>query len=234
MSKIIAEEIKHSWSPATLEVLLSRERMATYFNATSRDGFEAYELYRLNMEMAGQLLMVTGMVEVITRNAIDLAMVNWASRSDKDLDWLDSPVFHGRTAIVIHEARAHVKDFDFNKRIHSKVIAELPFGFWRQITSRRYLTSLWMPSLHHAFPYGSPDLRSRQREVSSVLVKMNRLRNRAAHLEPLFNRNYQGEIDSAHDLLGWVSPEAAAWFLETVERSELERTVTLIKKLCAN
>ena len=51
---------------------------------------------------------------------------------------------------------------------------------------------------------------------------MTFIRNRAAHLEPVFKRDVQRDIVDARLLLSWVSPDAAAWFEDTLKLEKLE------------
>ena len=95
---------------------------------------------------------------------------------------------------------------------HGRVVAELSFGFWRYLMSQRYHASLWVPSLHKAFPGATSDLRSRRREVERRLVNLMLVRNRAAHHEPIHRRDLLADLKDDVELVGWVHPEAAgAW-----------------------
>ncbi|PYY47828.1 hypothetical protein DEJ03_03865 [Curtobacterium sp. MCLR17_043] len=95
--------------------------------------------------------------------------------------------------------------------MHGRVVAELSFGFWRYLFESRYLTALWTPALHRAFPHGPADALTRQREVRTRMQQLHFVRNRAAHHEPTHGRDLRRDHDYAIELLGWIHPGAAAW-----------------------
>ncbi len=68
--------------------------------------------------------------------------------------------------------------------MRGKVVAELSFGFWRYLVASRYLTALWIPGGHLAFPNGPPDLRVRRREVETRLHNLMIVRNRPRITNP--------------------------------------------------
>ena len=117
---------------------------------------------------------------------------------------------------------------------HDKIVAELSFGFWRFLTSRRYHASIWVPALHKAFSFGDSDLRKRQRETARLLGNMNFLRNRAAHLEPIFRRNIARDIAEARCLMRWVDPEALLWFDDTLRLDDVLKVKPTIKPRLIN
>ena len=90
-------------------------------------------------------------------------------------------------------------------------MAELNFGFWRFLMARRYLTSLWVPALQHAFPYAPGDARQKQRTLEGHAQQLLFLRNRAAHHEPLHRRNLAVDLDSSLQLVGAIHPAARVW-----------------------
>ncbi|MGL5930116.1 MAG: hypothetical protein ACRCY8_14385, partial [Dermatophilaceae bacterium] len=95
--------------------------------------------------------------------------------------------------------------------VHGKVIAGLSFGFWRFLVATRYLTTLWIPALHNAFPYGQGDSRTRRVEVERLIRDLATVRNRAAHHEPIYRRDLRRDHSAALRLTGWVDPAAALW-----------------------
>ena len=70
---------------------------------------------------------------------------------------------------------------------------------------------MWTPALQYAFPNGNKDIWTRQKQVTTLLSDLNFVRNRAAHLEPVFKRDFSKDFENAHTLLGWIDPNAAAW-----------------------
>lgn len=120
-----------------------------------------------------------------------------------------------RAKQIINTARSRARQ-NRSHPAHGDILAEVSFGFWRYLTSKRYLTTLWLPALQRAFPHGNEDAWTRQKQVSNLIGRMTFLRNRAAHLEPVFRRDVQQDIDQARLLLSWVSPDASLWFDDTL------------------
>ena len=208
------------WDSGHVVHLLSEERMATYVTAADGDLDKAFELYAWNIQLATALQGATAMVEVVARNAIDHALTSWYNGKHPGGDWFNLPVFDERTRNDIAVALARVRRSG-SKNTHSKVLAELPFGFWRFLTSKKYLTTLWTPALYRAFPYGDKDIWTRQKQVARLLGNMTFIRNRAAHLEPMFRRDVGRDVAEARALMGWIDPQALAWFNDTLKLDEV-------------
>lgn len=193
---------------SALSDLLTRARLSSYLEVTpSLSG--ALELYEWNMRAAASILELTGMVEVVTRNALDRQLTRWAAGRGVP-DWPDHAPLdpRGRQDLRAASDRAGRASALPSR---GRVIAELSFGFWRYLVSSRYHASLWVPSLHRAFPSGPADLRARRREVEQRMRGLHVVRNRAAHHEPIHRRDLERDRTDAIDLLGWVDPVAATW-----------------------
>lgn len=208
------ETSPESWDPSAVIRLLSLKRMTPYLQTCNDDLNQAFELYNWNIEAASALLGTCGMVEVVIRNSIDLALTEWTEQVHPGIEWFDLPVWDNHAQATIYQARQRAARSSASSVTHGKILAELSFGFWRFLTSKRHLTSLWTPALHEAFPFGNQDIWSRQKEVSRALVTMTLIRNRAAHLEPVFKRNLSRDLAQAELLMSWIDPNATAWLVE--------------------
>lgn len=87
------------------------------------------------------------------------------------------------------------------------VVAELSFGFWVSLLSRRYDRYFWVPALHKAFPGYHGDRESLRDNLQAML----RLRNRIMHHEPIHHRHLEADHAKIYRLLGYIEPEAATW-----------------------
>lgn len=196
-------------APEVVVELLTVERMASYLEATSGRVDAALELYEWNIKATGAVLGLTGMVEVIVRNAIDRQLGAYGlSRGWSD--WLDDAPLDSRAKQDVSRSGKRV-GLGRHQYPRGKIIAELTLGFWRYLVASRYLTSLWVPAVHRAFSLGDADLRTRRRNVESALVTVCHIRNRAAHHEPLHRRDLRVDVATAARLLGWVDPTAKTW-----------------------
>ena len=203
-----------------LAELISPERISSYQSASSGDLDAAFRLYEWNMRASAAVMVTTGMVEVLVRNALDRGLQNWA-RARGDRSWLDVVPLDKRGAADIERARARATREGRDAEVHGKVVAELTFGFWRYLVASRYLTSLWIPALSYAFPGGHKDIGHRRREVEVDLKRLTLVRNRAAHHEPIFRRNLQVDRDAAIRVAVWIDPVAGDWIGEISELSAI-------------
>lgn len=89
-----------------------------------------------------------------------------------------------------------------------KVIAELPFGFWRYLSVKRHDQRLWIPYLHKAF---RPGVARRDEPIK----RLHRLRNRVAHHEPLLNIDLLARCDDVLTLAGLILPELRSYIAAT-------------------
>jgi len=209
--------------PATLIILLTPERMASYLDAVSGDARRAVALYDWNTTASASVLATTAMVEVIVRNALDRSLTAWARRKGgPDCSWLDVAPLDAQGRADVAKARVRATRAGRDPEKHGKVVAELSFGFWRYLVATRYLTALWIPGLHRAFPYGERDLRGRRQAVERALQNLLLVRNRAAHHEPIHRRDLARDLRDAIQIVGWVDVTAAVW-VET--RSSLVHVV---------
>lgn len=88
-----------------------------------------------------------------------------------------------------------------------KVIAELGFGFWRFLLTRKTSDTLW-PDLAGAFPHAP----SRALHlVEDPVKRLHKLRNRIAHHEGVWQQPLKERRDDLHTVLNYLRPAAAAW-----------------------
>jgi len=192
-----------------LPALLTPERLRSYTQRCP-DAASALRLYEWNMRSAAAVLELTGMVEVVARNSLDRELRAWAARRGVTT-WFDAVPLDRQGRLDLVKARARASRNERRPEVHGRVIAELSFGFWRYLVESRYLTALWTPGLHRAFPHGPSDVLTRQRQVRARMQQLHFVRNRAAHHEPIHQRDLHRDLDSALDLLGWIHPVAAEW-----------------------
>lgn len=191
--------------------LVTAERLGSYLRASGGDVSDAFDLDEWHMRAAASVMELTSMVEVLTRNALDRVLRDWAHRRHSGASWLDVVPLDQQGSADIQKARDRATRRGRRPEVHGRVIAELPLGFWRYLVESRYLTALWVPATHHAFPAGDPDLRSRQKQVAFRMQQLNFVRNRAAHHEPIHARDLSRDLQFAMDLAAWISPAARKW-----------------------
>lgn len=192
-----------------LLTLLTAERLGSYLSAAEGDLDAAFALYEWNIEAAAAALSLTAMIEVVLRNALDKEMRTWAAARDES-DWLAAAPLDTQGLTDITKARERAAR-GRQTVTHGHVVAELNFGFWRYLMSRRYLTPLWIPALQHAFPHATGDARRKQRILEGHTQQLLYLRNRAAHHEPLHRRDLRADLDRSLQLAQAIHPTARSW-----------------------
>lgn len=200
----------------TLRRILTGERLESYFADTDGSWTSALKLYEWNIRLSGATMAMTGIIEVLVRNALDAQLQRWAAARSKP-DWIGIAPLDANGQRDLTKARHRAGPTGS----HGKVIAELTFGFWRYLVRRTYLTSLWIPALHRAFPGLDTDARTSQRLVEDALQRLHFVRNRAAHNEPLHRRSLGDDLVAATNLARWIHPNAAVWFSSQQQVSEV-------------
>ena len=165
---------------------MSQPRMSRYTNACGGDTRKAMTLYRLNLRLSQELFTLVSCFEVALRNAIDS---HYTTRNGND--WLRNSSVSGgmfsnkhcgKTPYIIAAAERNLKVYT-----HPKLIAEMDFGFWRY-TFARHQFHVGGQSLLEIFPTkptSTPTINYNYNYVFGELEKINNLRNRLAHHEPI-------------------------------------------------
>lgn len=186
---------------------LSTERLAPYLRATNGDLAEAVRLYEWNLAVSGAFYEALGILEVVLRNALSEQLA--AHHGMLAGHWYDDPlgVLSAQAADDIAAARHRVAKLRRGES-PGRVIAELNFGFWKFLLSRRYEATLWTGYLRHAFPNLQPQSRA---TVYRALDALHTLRNRIAHHEPIHKRDLSADMLTIYRVLDWIDPDVRAW-----------------------
>lgn len=202
------------------ESWLSAPRYQRYLEVVSGDDAAAIALYLWNVGLAQAVLRDVSFFEIALRNAYDrLLSEAWTG----DGHWLFDDASPMRRPILRTNKRGQVTDANRINRntidrlreglgeaaTPDKVISNLTLGFWAHMTDRSHERDLWIPSIHRAWPQGTD-----RREINERIARINRVRNRAAHHERLFQVVGEGcDTEeccvSAVELLGQLAPQVA-------------------------
>jgi hypothetical protein len=115
-----------------------------------------------------------------------------------------------------------------------KVMAELTFGFWTDLTGHRNNWNFWVPHLHKSFP----NAKVRRAIVHARLEDIRHLRNRIAHHEPILtsqNQVYAGHgkylaLAQINECMGWICTDTASWLMT---RSRFQFAVEILARVHA-
>lgn len=199
---------------------LSTPRHAVYLTAADNDADQALALYEWNSQLSAALHRDLAHLEVGLRNAYNAALQNrwpgpphWTARGHE----VFAPLYRtrGRRHIdVNHQPRQHLhraaNAAGGEQAPPGKVIAELPFGFWRYLSSTAHEKTLWVPCLHRAFPRGTD-----RREIDQPVGRLHQLRNRVAHHEPLLRTNVAGRLADLTRVASLINPELGQYLTAT-------------------
>lgn len=207
-SATISAVERKSITPAELARLLSPERLGSY-EAVMGTPEGAVLLYEWNLAVSAALFETLGAVEVIVRNAFHRELAaRHAARGGRgrwyEARWLDPK---GRQDVDKARERATRGN---RPELAGKVIAELSFGFWRYLATRRYQTTAW-PALRQAFPRHPGASGGFRGDVDDRMQRIHTLRNRIAHHEPVFRRNLEHDHRDMLTIVGWISTDAQTW-----------------------
>ena len=218
-----------------VEQWLSAPRFGAYLRLANSDRHLAFALYEWNAQLSAAYMRDLAHLEVALRNAYDRAITEHrpvdAPHWIFDADALFPPHLTTADDGTVIDSNAKTRDHllaaitsaaDAERRRINKaareahqprpvhpiqpspghVVAELTFGFWRYLTKSAHEKRLWVPYLHHAFPPGT-----HRRAVDTLVTKLNDVRNRVAHHEPLDPDLATRRHNNLIELASWLSPE---------------------------
>lgn len=179
---------------------MSSPRMSRYKNACAGNTKKAMTLYRHNLRLSQEMFTVISCFEVALRNAIDRHYI-----ANIGNDWLRNSVAPGGrfsprsfwvTQGIISGALSDLGAY----YTHPKLVAKMDFGFWRYLFAPNQFRALGQTLLHifPAKPTSTPAVQYNQAYVFSELVKINDIRNRIAHHEPICFQPANPIIDTTY------------------------------------
>jgi hypothetical protein len=191
-----------------LYTAISAPRFERYLRAC---GFQerAIALYRANITLSRQLYGVIGVFEVILRNSIDRHMI--AQQGDEWLENASAPGGYFDISVGCEDIFHYVQEAIHKlgaKYTHDALIAKLTFGFWTYMFAPKEFAASGS-TLLVAFP--NRPFGTKQKVIFQNLIKINDLRNRIAHHEPICFENNTVSTNRAErryklilELLEWL------------------------------
>ena len=183
---------------AALDKSVAPARMHTYLVAAGRDADRARELYLWDRELSVAFMADLATLEVALRNAMNARMVAmWGKRWFQD----QAILLDDRSCRALADAWTRTAP----DRSPDRIVAQCMFGFWRGLLDKGdhvglgprrvrcdYEEQLWRGVLDKAFPGGKAQAardaeRWNRAYALAVVSRVNDLRNRVAHHEPLIN-----------------------------------------------
>ena len=171
------------------ERIISADRMTRYVQACGGDTRKAMTLYRYNVELAQTVFAIIGFFEVALRNAINSHLT-----ARLGSEWLkDSVMPNGIFTLPILSKTHNIIIFAYNKLqrdnvySHTKLLAEMEFGIWKYMFSpiQYRQTGRDLLRIFPNRPRSSAQAQYNPSYIFNELDKINTLRNRIAHHEPI-------------------------------------------------
>ncbi|MCO5177761.1 MAG: hypothetical protein M9890_12465 [Thermomicrobiales bacterium] len=187
---------------------VSQERLDKYRPPSGSD-LDMLVNYYWNIALCQALYPALDCVEVALRNTIHMTLTDYYGTEY----WFDD-------LRIVRQAQFDDAQEARRKLIRrrqsanaGKIVAELNFGFWVQILTKHYEAPIWSPNrfalMLTAFPNVSRNAR-KPRSIQGRYFKINLLRNRVFHFEPIWHRtNLPQEHLEVLDAIDWISPRQA-------------------------
>ncbi len=184
------------------EHVISEERMNRYVQACDGNTRKAMTLYRYNLQLSQELFTIISCFEIALRNAINREMTARLGN-----EWLrDSIMPNGVFSLPILNKTHDIIQFAYNKLnredayTHTKLLAEMEFGIWKYMFSPIQFRQTGR-TLLRIFPYkerSTPEIQYNHSYFFNELDKINTMRNRIAHHEPVCFYLQDAIIDTTH------------------------------------
>ena len=184
------------------ERFFSQKRVSRYVQACGSDTRKAMTLYRYNLRLAQEIFTIISCFEVSLRNAIDEKLVpilvsEWLKDSVMPGGIFTTPKLKKTYNTIIYSYNKLDSQGEYS---HSKLIASMDFGMWKYMFSPLQY-QLTHQSLLGIFPYkmrSTPSCHINHTYFFNELDKVNTLRNRIAHHEPVCFYLQDPVIDTTH------------------------------------
>lgn len=168
------------------ENIMSIARMSRYTTATLNTR-KAMTLYRLNLRLSQELFTIICCFEISLRNAINKQCIPTLGS-----DWLRNGAAvggffdNGRCRLTRDNIKDAVLKLNHNYT-HSKLVAELGFGFWRFMFAQNQYTATGriLLKIFPSKPISTAVNQYNNTNLFNKLAQINDLRNRIAHHEPI-------------------------------------------------
>jgi hypothetical protein len=191
--------------PDHITAWISEERFAPFLDRTSGNRALATRLYLWHAQIAGASLTTLHHFEVALRNAIDRQLGSDQPYAPVEETWLLDPATLSTQGIAkVRNVLVRLEREDYPHE-RPRVVAALPFSFWKGLFARRY-EMLWRTQLRHAFP--GAGLR---REILEPLTNLHLWRNRIAHHDSLLDQNLERRLDEMMGVANAIDPACGDW-----------------------
>ncbi len=184
------------------------DRIDRFLPAAAGSREDAFSLYLWNCTLCEAFYLPMHFAEIIIRNAIHNQLIN-----------RHGEVWYENRAIIGNLDPRRETEFDEllkterarhgNKLTCHHLVAELSFGFWQHLLTKRFQRVIWATEIRSAFP-NLPNSMERQ-DVHDRVEMIRKWRNRIAHHKPIFDRQPSAKYQEILQLSHWVCHDVATW-----------------------
>ncbi len=187
---------------------LSTERLQSFIQNETDTLDIILERYKNNIRISQALYPELSILEVTLRNAINSTLCKHISET-----WLEDEIKQQKF-LFTHEYSKLVKAYNDTQQEYKpqdftigKVIANLNFGFWTGLCSKKYNSEIWNKG--RCFQGIFPNYPTGKQQISNFSKKLNSirsLRNRIFHHEPIFKypQNLLNKYNEILEMLNYL------------------------------
>ena len=187
------------------ERIISPQRLSRYLTATNGDTLKAMTLYRSNLRLSQEVFTIVSCLEVALRNAIDAQLTarfgtDWLRDAIQAGGIFDSSSPYTETHRKI--LKAYNKLLAEGSYSHTQLLAMLDFGSWKHMFANGQYRATGQCLLHifPSKPRSTATMQYNNTYIFNELDKVNTLRNRIAHHEPICFTHTSTTIDTTYIL----------------------------------
>lgn len=192
---------------AAVRKSISDERLDAYRHCENDLDIELLSRYVWNIALSESMYPLLNNFEIALRNHLnELLSVTF------DINWIDTvnpSILLENEVKAVNDAKKKLKK-DKKPTSGGYLVSTLTLGFWTALTYSRYEQIIWPKLFKSQSLKAFPGLPRKQRTLKNLrerLHKINRLRNRVFHHEPIWN---DGELEVLHqellEAIEWINP----------------------------
>lgn len=196
---------------------LSIERLKSFIQNEDDTLNIILERYKNNIRISQSLYPELSILEVTLRNAINSTLCQHISKT-----WLEDEIKeqkilsdqeHAKLIRAYNETLKECKPKDFTI---GKVIANLNFGFWTGICSKKYSTKIWhKKECFRGVFVNSPAKAQQINMLSKKLTSIRKLRNRIFHYEPVLSKSILNKYNEIMEVLSYLPQDNSSILKDT-------------------
>lgn len=193
------------------------------------------EYYIANIMISQAFYPILSAIEISLRNAIDTTFKNILGNDWLKQEYYNNTILYPKDYDKLKIAYDKIKNTYGSNFSYGKVIAELHFGFWTNLCSKKYNSKIWtkkgfFTGVFENYP------QSAQQQIHYIADKLNKIRNfrnRIFHYEPIIRDDY--DIKCMYLLIEEVLNYLPKDNLEIIKNcSEFEKVYNKINKRFKN